>query len=468
MGGIGKTELSKQYALNSPYLFTQTVTWKENEPALFETLLQRVNYDSSFEIRFYKAMQIDKAMAFKLYANALSDVDEKYILIIDNVNELTASFLRTVYEKLNCKIIITTRKKLNLSIPGVEEIEVTNLPYDELLQIFTHTYGALSETEHLIYKRLIYEPFYGNTQAIVMVSKMLSEQGISLKDYAAHEDEYLKNNLYSHEIHGEEVFDTVANNLSKFFKISNFMENDCIEREILSIMTIVEQIGIDEKYIKSKYKLKNSNVLLALYKMGLLNRTNIGDSEFVLSMHPMIAKALELNGIIPSAETCKELAKYYSETLGEDTIHRDQSIERLNNMKQIFSKMQLMLPSDENPPQTEKAEQVPSSDDGDEFDLVDILLDENNTSPIVLVDQNGKKLTFDQIAVIPLDDKLYCILKPLDKIDSVAEDEAIVFYVDMPDDGEPRIFVELDNNKRIQVFEQYYALLFGLIAGDDK
>ena len=49
----------------------------------------------------------------------------------------------------------------------------------------------------------------------------------------------------------------------------------------------------------------------------------------------------------------------------------------------------------------------------EKLDILDVLLDENNKEPIVLVDGEGKKLSFEQIAVIPYNDKVYCVLKPI-------------------------------------------------------
>lgn len=94
-------------------------------------------------------------------------------------------------------------------------------------------------------------------------------------------------------------------------------------------------------------------------------------------------------------------------------------------------------------------------------DIIDILLDEENKEPIVLRDGNGRKLAFEQIAVIPYDQKIYCVLKPIDHIDSIADDEAIVFYVDEGkcEDDEPTLRVEIDELKALEVFEQYYNLL---------
>ncbi len=101
-------------------------------------------------------------------------------------------------------------------------------------------------------------------------------------------------------------------------------------------------------------------------------------------------------------------------------------------------------------------------------DIIDILLDEDNKEPIVLVDQNGRKLSFEQIAVIPHNDKIYCVLKPIDKIENVQDDEAIVFYVDEKEGQEPALMVETDEKVAMDVFEEYYNLLDEADAKDAK
>lgn len=94
-----------------------------------------------------------------------------------------------------------------------------------------------------------------------------------------------------------------------------------------------------------------------------------------------------------------------------------------------------------------------------EIDLLDILLDEDNEDPITLYDENSKPIKFDQVAVIPMDDRLYTILKPLDEIKGVADDEAIVFAVNENDNGETTLIVETDEPTAMRVFDEYYRLL---------
>ena len=96
-------------------------------------------------------------------------------------------------------------------------------------------------------------------------------------------------------------------------------------------------------------------------------------------------------------------------------------------------------------------------------DILDVLLDQDNKEPIVLVDETGKQLTFEQVAVIPYEvrkeKRLYAVLKPIDKIEGIGDDEAIVFVVDQDKDGNSIIKVEEDEEVAISVFDKYYDLL---------
>lgn len=96
-------------------------------------------------------------------------------------------------------------------------------------------------------------------------------------------------------------------------------------------------------------------------------------------------------------------------------------------------------------------------------DLMDILLDENNRDPIVLSDEAGRQIAFEQVAIIPYkvgeERRLYVVLKPLDELDGVADDEAIVFMVDTAAGGNTVLKVEPDEEIALGVFEKYYELL---------
>lgn len=108
----------------------------------------------------------------------------------------------------------------------------------------------------------------------------------------------------------------------------------------------------------------------------------------------------------------------------------------------------------------QKIEEISNEVEEREYrDILDVLLDEENKDPIILEDSNGRKLSFEQVAVIPYNNKVYCVLKPLDEIENVADDEAIVFFVDEQEGKEPVLMVETDEKVAMDVFEEYYNLL---------
>lgn len=96
-------------------------------------------------------------------------------------------------------------------------------------------------------------------------------------------------------------------------------------------------------------------------------------------------------------------------------------------------------------------------------DLLDILLDKDNKQPITLMDEKGKQISFEQIAMIvhevKKEKKLFAILKPVDKIEGLGENEAIVFLVDQDKDGNTILKIEEDEDVAIDVFDEYYDLL---------
>ena len=88
------------------------------------------------------------------------------------------------------------------------------------------------------------------------------------------------------------------------------------------------------------------------------------------------------------------------------------------------------------------------------------LLDPENKDPIEFIDENGENLSFEQVAIIPRDGKVYAILKPVDEMEGVKEDEALVFVVDYDEDLMQDYLKLVEDDADIEiVFQMYYDLL---------
>jgi hypothetical protein len=90
------------------------------------------------------------------------------------------------------------------------------------------------------------------------------------------------------------------------------------------------------------------------------------------------------------------------------------------------------------------------------LDLLAALLDKDNHEEIVLEGADGKMVTFEQVAVIPWDTELYCILHPLD-VENVDDDQAFVFRMEEEEDGFA-FKLEEDETRAAAVFDEYRAL----------
>lgn len=90
--------------------------------------------------------------------------------------------------------------------------------------------------------------------------------------------------------------------------------------------------------------------------------------------------------------------------------------------------------------------------------LQKILLDEKNKDIIELTDHKGENHIFRQIATIPVDETIYCILKPLTDI-GVGIGEAVVFKLIELEKDVHLLASETDEKIKLQIFLVYYQML---------
>ena len=93
-----------------------------------------------------------------------------------------------------------------------------------------------------------------------------------------------------------------------------------------------------------------------------------------------------------------------------------------------------------------------------EISEIEKILDENCSDNVVLYDENQKETEFEQVAVIPMNEKVYVILKPVTPINGLNDDEALVFVVEEIDDEDCLVIVD-DEQIVDEVFKEYYILL---------
>lgn len=99
----------------------------------------------------------------------------------------------------------------------------------------------------------------------------------------------------------------------------------------------------------------------------------------------------------------------------------------------------------------------------EEKNPIDCIFDEDNTDPIVLYNEKGEPVEFEQVAVIPLDERVYAILKPIKEMEGIGENEALVFEVveTASDEEEDFLSLVVDVDTIDRVFKVYDGLVDG-------
>ena len=94
--------------------------------------------------------------------------------------------------------------------------------------------------------------------------------------------------------------------------------------------------------------------------------------------------------------------------------------------------------------------------------------DEENDDIITLTSADGEEIDFVEIAGIAYKGNFYAILQPVELLENMDDDEALVFKVTRSISGEDNFEIELDDEIIDAVFEQYNILLDEAMAEEEE
>lgn len=89
---------------------------------------------------------------------------------------------------------------------------------------------------------------------------------------------------------------------------------------------------------------------------------------------------------------------------------------------------------------------------------IDKIYDEDNCENIILFNQKGEEIAFEQIAVVPIKNNTYVILKPVIPFEGLDPDEGLVFEIKEINDEEMLVLID-DMDIIDQVFDIYFSLV---------
>ena len=89
----------------------------------------------------------------------------------------------------------------------------------------------------------------------------------------------------------------------------------------------------------------------------------------------------------------------------------------------------------------------------------------NDDDIVTLTTADGEEIDFVEIAGIAYNGNFYAILQPVELLEGMDSDEALVFKVGRGPDGEDKFEIELDDATIDAVFAEYNRLLDEATAG---
>ena len=307
MGGIGKSELARQY-------------WKKNKDYYNTVVFARYDKKLSSLIADDTVFRID-GVNRRTGKNNTQQTDEEYawdklkiinktsddhtLIIIDNFDVSTKAddFFEKAISDINCRVLVTTRhkpdSKLYHSIP-VGEIDDKTLR--KLFIQYANPDKTIIEEDNPDFIEL-FQLTSRHTYTLELLAKFMEEN--SNIDYISEMIDFLKKHGFGDVEVGE------YNNIYKLFRFTSLDDN---EKYFLRCLSIMPPAGISQrlfkKWIDSGFSSRSHLVDLSLVKIDGETKT--------IALHPIVREVV-LNELKPSYDNCKAFIDKCV-MLGEDRI----------------------------------------------------------------------------------------------------------------------------------------------------
>ena len=101
-------------------------------------------------------------------------------------------------------------------------------------------------------------------------------------------------------------------------------------------------------------------------------------------------------------------------------------------------------------------------------EIKNLFEDEEDDDIVTLISANGEEIDFVEIAGIAYNGHFYAVLQPVELLEGMSEDEALVFEVSRADDGSDKFEIVLDDDIIDIVFAEYERMYQEAMQDDDE
>ena len=275
IGGIGKSEIAKQYAVRHRDEF-RTVCFLE-----YKGSLERLVSDPmELQVTGFpeKKPEESEREYFRKKLAALHQLSGRDTLfILDNFDVDDDPDLKEFLSG-QARVIVTTRN----AHPGYSTVYVDAIrDEDQLLEIFSQNYGERPSDDELETVREIFSMISYHTYAVELIAKQMEASFLTPEEML----EQLKEGALSadswEEIEGRGTSGSAFHHICSVFNISNLQED---EKQLLRYLSFMGIGGIGVQWLKDWGQLKNFDILTRLVRKSWVRRSR----DRKVSLHPLV------------------------------------------------------------------------------------------------------------------------------------------------------------------------------------
>lgn len=281
MGGMGKSELVRQYAHAHKIEYDAVIF------AVCNTNLENMVLDDlMLPVNNIQQWPDEKSKDYfnRKYRELERLCDEKVLIIVDNFNDMQDNVLNKLMQ-LNCKMLITTR--CDVAEYNYEQLTLGTLEEEYIWDIFCTWYKiALNNDEHDAVQQIL-ALYQGHTMAVELIAKQMRASGIKPKE--------MINKLYAggfsdsgreRVVHTKDDMNTKLNihaHIRRLFDVSELSEKQI---RVLANLSLIPPSGIIKRQFRDWCKLDSYEDINDLTESGWIRQEPESD---LISLHPVIA-----------------------------------------------------------------------------------------------------------------------------------------------------------------------------------
>ena len=190
-GGIGKTELVRRYVRRQfnedaeGRLYCYKVCGNQHDLSLASVILS-LQYDTDLSEEDKKLSEYDKAC---IRLGMMSDMDSRFILIIDNFNADFDSgdnkrLINKIIEKVPFRVMFSSRSHTRNTAVG--EIRVGSLPLEEQKELFYSISGIVRNEQNDDKISVLSERIGGHTMTLELSAHLVAKKGYDVAEVSDH------------------------------------------------------------------------------------------------------------------------------------------------------------------------------------------------------------------------------------------------------------------------------------------